>query len=255
LPAGRLSGGPPTYIPSSRFSCTNLTERTPAGTISGKGRDDSGLLVFGPCCRLNSGAYKATLMVHESSGPLLRVEVAAGSRVLDVEEAPANKLSPLWIVLESFEAIAFRITGQARADFSFSGVELRREASDWRIAVVDYAQDIRPEEFSTQIGRRWVDGSLTSGGRAGFLCYGPYQVLARGKYRVKFNLNSSHNVVVSADVAAEHGRAVLAAVTGPTNELSALEFSSDGQRPLEFRIVTPDGPEVRFTGVRVTGID
>jgi len=253
LPARRLPDRPATYIRSSSFSYTKLTERTPAGTISGKGSNDSGLLVFGPYCKLSRGAYKATLMVHERPEALLRVECAAGNKVLEFEDAPANKVSPMWFVPDPSEPLEFRITGQARADFVFSGVELHREESDSRLAVVDYARDLRAAEFSTQIGQRLPDGSLTSGGRAGFLCYGPYRVLAPGKYKVKFNLNSPDKVVVRGDVAA--GGAVLAAAEAAPDDLPPLEFSSDGKMPLEFRIVTPAGGEVRFNGVRVTAMD
>ena len=72
---------------------------------------------------------------------------------------------------------------------------------------------------------------------------------------MKFNVTSSHEMLVRVDVAAGQGVAVLAAAEAPAKDLPALEFSSDGKATLEFRIVTPDGFEVRFNGVRVTGID
>jgi hypothetical protein len=253
-PAGQSVESPGTYIPADEFMPTNLTARTAAGSLEGKGKHESGLLVFGPYHRkLNRGVYKVIPLLSSSMTDLLSVEVVQGPKVLEVEDAPANKLSSVVFVADPSEAVEFRIRGASRKDFVFKGVELRPVSTDWKLAVVQYRQAFPATQFLTRIGRRLPDGSLTSDGQPGFLCYGPYRTVPAGNYRVRFNLHSSGNGNVRGDVAA--GSSVLAVADAAANRFPLLEFSSDGNTPLEFRIVTTTGSDVTFDGAELIPIE
>ena len=70
---------------------------------------------------------------------------------------------------------------------------------------------------------------------------------------MKFNLSSAAATVVHGEVSAEAG-VVLAAADAPASTFPTLEFTSNGTQHFEYRIVTKSGPNVRFTGVRVTPV-
>jgi hypothetical protein len=253
-PAGRPLEGPATYIGATEFVNTKLTGKTPAGVLAGQGSEQSGVLVFGPYRRLDRGAYRATLLFEAPTTEPLSVEVVEGPTVVEQEDAPADHLSSVLFTADPTLPLEFRIIGAGRKDFVFKGVELHPVATDWKLAEVEYKHDFPASQFLTRIGRRIPDGSLASSGQPGFLCYGPYRKLAAGKYRIKFNLQSSGNGSVRADVAAADG-SILAAAEAAANRFPVLEFFTNGQNPLEFRVVTTAGPEVTFNGAEVSSIE
>jgi hypothetical protein len=250
LPDG--TADPPTYIPAKDFRSTELTERTPDGSIVGKESNQSGVLVFGPYRTLSPGLYEVTVLLNRQSHAPIRFEIVNGAKILEWEDAPADKLTSLRFAAESSDPFEFRIQGVARRDFVFQGARLRSVATGRNFAAVDYTQkqSISADQFLTRIGERLADGGLSSRGRTGFLCYGPYRPLAAGKYRITFHIQSSAETSIHADVAGGNGT-VLASADAPVSRLPELEFSTDGKTPLEYRLVTGTGPDVKFTGVRI----
>ena len=117
-------------------------------------------------------------------------------------------------------------------------------------AAADYTQTIPAADFLTKIGDRLPDHSLASRGRAGFLCYGPYRKLPKGRYKLVLSVRSQGEAAIHADVAA--AGTPLAAADGSANHFPPLEFVSDGEAFLEFRIVTNAGREVIFEGVKLS---
>jgi hypothetical protein len=179
--------------------------------------------------------------------------VVQGPKVLEVEDAPSNQVSPMLFAADPAEPVEFRISGLSRKDFVFKGVELLRLAADWKLAAVEYRMNFPAALFFTKVGQRMPDGSLVSNGQSGLLCYGPYRQLPAGKYRIKFNLRTTNNGNVHGDVAA--GGSVLAVAETAANAFPVLNFVHDGAGTLEFRIVPTDGAMVTFDGVEVFAVE
>ena len=252
-PAGRWVEGESTYIGADKFLNSALTTKTPAGGVAGRGVDQEGVLVFGPYWKLNRGVYEVMPVLDPPTTERLIVEVVQDLKVVEVEDAPSNQVSPMLFVADPAQAVEFRISGLSRKDFVFKGVELRPVSADWKLAAVEYIMDFPARQFLTKVGSWMQDGSLRSTGNAGFLCYGPYAKLPAGKYRIKFNFRSSNHGIVHGDVVA--GASVLAVAEAAANAFPVLDFAYDGTGVLEFRVVTTNDAIVTFDGAEVTQID
>lgn len=200
-----------------------------------------------------SGVYNVRWLLSGPADVAVRAEVAAAGKIEEFEDGLAGRLPEMHVVAGPAEQIEFHLRGPSRPDLNFRGVELRWEPIDAKLAAIEYGQVIRASQFLTLIGQRLPDQSLASRGRSGFLCYGPYQKLPRGKYNVQLILSSTGDAKVHGDVAADG--VSIAAADAPANHFPALEFSSDGKAALEFRVVTSDGASVIFDGAKLVPLE
>jgi hypothetical protein len=62
------------------------------GEITGRGTGETGLLAYGFYMKLDRGVYRATVLMDVPQELPLRVEVAAGSKLLASADAPAARM-------------------------------------------------------------------------------------------------------------------------------------------------------------------
>lgn len=128
----------------------------------------------------------------------------------------------------------------------------------WSMKLRKPVQILAAPDGSKTVGQ-WTaaDGALRAKqGQAGFLQYGPYMVLGRGRYTASFEVSGSadpaHQVVATLDVVAEGGSRTLGAVEvkGDGVELHTIEFSLDEPvKNLELRVLTNGAGEVTYKGI------